>query len=495
MASPRLASHLGARYRAILAYTGLMAALVGGMILSPLVVLFWWPEELSHLGAFLAPGGGLGLAGLLLFFGLRPRPAPVLSLREGSVIVTLGWLLAVVAGALPLMATAGLHFTQAVFVATSGWTTTGLSVVDVEAAPRVTLLYLSNIQLAGGAGFAILMLAAFGGPVGVGLANAEGRDRLLVPHVRRSAELVVAIYAAYNLAGILALRLAGIDWYNAVNHAICSTTTGGYSTRTASIGYWDDPWVEGVICALMILGNLNFLTSYALVTGRFRALAKNGEARLMAFLFPLAIAGLFLGATAAMFPSLGKALRVAIFECVSALTTTGYSTVDYTQWNPTAVWLLVCLMLVGGGVCSTAGAIKQIRVYILYRFLVCEFRRLLLPAGTVLRPSLWQGDRREFLGDGELRQVAAFVFLYLVTYALGVGVLAAHGYSLSASLFEFASALGTVGLSVGLTSATTPPGALWTMTLGMLLGRLEFFVLGLGLAKLMRDAWSVGRGR
>jgi trk system potassium uptake protein TrkH len=149
-------------------------------------------------------------------------------------------------------------------------------------------------------------------------------------------------------------------------------------------------------------------------------------------------------------------------------------------------------MMVGGGVCSTAGGIKQFRVYVLWRTLLWEFRRLLLPRNAVSRPQIWGEDGREAVDDASLRQIGVFVFIYLTLLLFGSALLGVYGFSLSDSLFEFASALGTVGLSVGVTSYTTPPVVLWAETLAMLLGRLEFFVVGIGLMKIYQDGrWMV----
>ena len=122
-----------------------------------------------------------------------------------------------------------------------------------------------------------------------------------------------------------------------------------------------------------------------------------------------------------------------------------------------------------------------------------ELRRLQLPRGAVTEPDVWVGETRRFLKDQELRQIALFAFLYLTTLALGPGILAAYGYPLKESLFEFASALGTVGLCVGVTAADEPQGLLWAETAGMLLGRLEFFVIFLGVSKLLGDLGAMAR--
>ncbi|MBN1221550.1 MAG: TrkH family potassium uptake protein [Anaerolineae bacterium] len=484
----RYSEFLRQRYRAIVGYTGLIGLIIGCLILLPLALLLVYRWETDLAGGFLWPGLTLVIAGGLLWRLVTPRGTVSLSWQEGAVIVVLAWLVAILVGAVPFMVVSGLNFTQAIFEATSGWTTTGLSVIDVTQSAHLVLFYRSVMQLAGGAGLAIITLSALAGPVGAGLSTAEGRSEQLLPHVRRSVNLVLTIYAGYVLVGVLALYLAGMNGFDAVNHAFAALSTGGFSTRAASIGHWDSPVIEAVVVALMLFGTLNFLTAYTLGQRKFKAVARNGELHLAGLLILLGGIVLFLGVTAGLYPTLQKSARVAIFEAVTALSTTGFTTVGYHTWPDLGWFVLVLLMLVGGGTGSTAGGIKQYRIYVLYRGLWWEFRRMFLPSRVVTEPEVWHGEQKQFISDTHLRQVGLFVFLYLVSYFIGSGILTAYGYPLRDSLFEFASTLSTVGLSVGITAAAAPAGVLWAQIMGMFLGRLEFFTIIIGLGKLLADA-------
>lgn len=387
-----------------------------------------------------------------------------------------------------------LSFSRALFESVSGWTTTGLSVVDVTRAGPMILLWRSVIQLAGGAGLAIIMMSAIVGPTGVGISSAEGRSDQLVPQVRQSARLVMIIYTSYAVGGTLAYRMAGMSAFDAVNHAFSAVSTGGFSTHAESIGYWNSIAVEAVSLPLMLLGNLSFVTAWFLWRGRFSTVAKNGEIRLLMVLIPLSAAALFLLTCQAVYPQLEKSIRVAVFESITAITTTGFSTVGYGNWNAFGVSLLIVLMLIGGGTCSTAGGIKQFRVFLMWKLLVWDIRRHLMPRTAVFERPFWEGNRRIFVNDDRVRQVAVFLFLYLAAYVLGVMLLCACGYRLGDAVFEFASALGTVGLSVGVTSAQMPDAALWAEILAMFLGRLEFVVVIVSLLKLGKDARAILAG-
>jgi len=466
---------------------GLILLLTGALMFTPLLVLPWRPEELGQAWAFVLPAACQCSLGLVLWRAFGGRARDALTVQEGGVIVVLGWALVIVFSAWPFTAALGLPFSRAVFESVSGWTTTGLSVVEVTRAGWMILLWRSVIQLAGGAGLAIIMLSAIVGPVGAGVTSAEGRGDQLAPHVRRSARLVLVIYGCYAIAGTVAYWLAGMSFFDALNHSFAAVSTGGFSTRVESIGYWDSAVIEAVTIPLMILGNLSFVTAWLLWRGRPRLVALNGEARLMAVLIPLCAAAVFLLTSRALYPTLEKSLRVALFETVTALTTTGFSTVGYGDWNAFGLMALIVLMIIGGGTCSTAGGVKQFRVYLLWRMLCWEIKRGLVPKSVVLERPLWEGEARVFVDDGRVRQAAVFVFLYLATYMLGVMVLCACGYDLSQALFEFASAMGTVGLSIGVTSAQMPDVALWAETLAMFLGRLELIVVVVSLLKLGVD--------
>ena len=481
-------TYLRQRYGAILSSVGIIFVLSAIVMLTPLLALLAYPGEAVHAPAFVMPAGVLGLAGLVLWRLFRPASGVTLSVQEGGVIVLVGWVVVILFSAWPLVSVLGLSFSRAVFESVSGWTTTGLSVVDVTAAGPMTLLWRSVMQLAGGAGLAIIMMSAIVGPTGVGITSAEGRGDQLVPQVRQSARLVVIIYGCYAVAGTLAYRAAGMSFFDAVNHAFAAVSTGGFGTHPESIGFWDSAAVEAVTVPLMILGNLSFVTAWYLWRGKLRAVTRNGEVRLMAVLLPASAAAVFLFTCRGLYPLLGKSIRVAVFETVSALTTTGFQTVTYGNWNALGVIVLIVLMLIGGGTCSTAGGIKQFRVHLLWKVLVWEIRRSLMPRTAVMERPVWEGDRRIFVDDAAVRRVTVFVFLYLLTYAIGVMILCACGYGLPDSLFEFASAIGTVGLTIGVTSVKMHDAALWAETLAMFLGRLEFIVVFVSILKLAGDA-------
>jgi trk system potassium uptake protein TrkH len=474
-------------YANIIHYTGLILILAGILILSPLLCLFFWPKEMVLAGGFIAPSVVMVSLGVVFWLLFRNKNGQLLDIRQSAVIVVLSWMTVCLFSAWPFMAIQNLNFTQAIFESVSGWTTTGLSVVNVEQSSHLILLWRSIMQWAGGAGLAIIMLATIVGPAGPALGIAEGRSQQLVPQVRQSAKIVMMIYAGYAVIGIVAYKLAGMNIFDAINHTFAAISTGGFSTKTDSIGHWNSLSIEAVTLPLMILGNLNFLTAYLLLHGKIKAVSQNGELRLMLLLVPVCSVALFFLVCISLYTALSKSVRVAVFETVTAITTTGFSTVSYNNWNSFGVLLIIALMLIGGGTCSTAGGIKQYRIYVLYKSIIWEIKGFFLPRNTVTENYIWQGEQKDFISDTRIMQIGTFVFLYLATYVLGSLVIASTSVSLEESLFEFASALGTVGLSVGVTGPQASPVILWTEIFGMFLGRLEFFVIISGVLTIIRD--------
>jgi trk system potassium uptake protein TrkH len=484
----RQRAYLRQRYRALLAYVGELIALIGVLYLVPLLLLVFYPHEAPYAGGFLLAGLPLAIGGVLMWRWLKPKEALTVNVQEAYVIVTIVWLTAIFFGGIPFLMLDGLNFTHAVFESTSGWTTTGLTVVDIENTPRLLLFFRSFIQWVGGAGFAIIAVSAIGVAFASGLSAAEGRNDQLAPHVSNSARIVLRLYLAYAAFGILALRLVGMSWFDAVNHAFAALSTGGFSTRAASIGYYNSAAIEAVIIVLMILGTISFVVAYLILQGRFRLVARNGELRFMGIVWLLAIFLLFMMLMVTVQTSVDRSLRIAIFEVTTALTGAGFQVVNYRAWSDFGWMIMLVVMLMGGGSGSTSGGIKQFRIYILYKAVLWEIKRAFMPRHMVNEPAIWQGEKRFLLDDQQVRQVALFVGLYLGVFLLGSGTFMAYGFGMKESMFEFASALGNVGVTVGVTTPSLPVPLMWFQSAAMLLGRLEFFALIIGVLKIGADA-------
>jgi trk system potassium uptake protein len=484
--------YLKKRYRAILHQTGYVLLIVGVIMLTPLFALIKWPEEIPLIWGFLIPSGLL----LAIGFGLRrffESKEVDLDLREGGVIVVLSWIVVCIASACPFIILEKMNFTQAIFEAVSGWTTTGLSVINFRETSHVILLWRSIMQFAGGAGLAIIMLSAVAGPEGPALSRAEGRAEQLVPNIKQSSKIVLTLYLCYASAGTLAYKVVGLSFFDSINHAFCAVSTGGFSTYPESVRYWDSVAIEAVTLALMILGSLHFATAWGLMHGHVRTVTKSGELRLMAFLIVVAFSLIFIFTTYNAYGSMGLSIRIALFQTVTALTTTGFSTIGYDVWNPIGFFVIILLMIIGGGACSTSGGLKQYRVYSLFKSFVWDMKMTFSPRRTVVHRKVYFGQKEVVADDPFLRSIGTFFFVYLSILAIGTIVILTQGHGPQAALFEFASCLGTAGLSVGITSADASKIVLWTEICGMFIGRLEIFAVVVSIAKIGKDSLDIFR--
>ena len=403
--------------------------------------------------------------------------------------MVLSWVLAIVFCAVPFMMTGNYDFTQAVFECTSGWSTTGLSVVDVTRCPRIFLLYRSIMLFFGGGGLGLVMVSVLSDRHGMRLYSAEGHSDRLLPNLVKSARMIIAIYMGYILSGTLLYMFFGMDWFDGLNHSIAALSTGGFSTKAESIGYYDSLGIELVTIVLMLLGCTNFLAHLFLIRGKLKTFFRYCEVRFM-----LMICGFFTPVMAVLLlyaglsGNVGQGFRDGLFQVVTALTTTGFQTVDsFAAFSSPLLLVMTLLMLVGGGTGSTAGGIKQIRVWIALKSLYWSMRSRISRKRTVYSDSIQKLDGKEFLTARGRLDTLEFIGVYLSVFMLGTMVLCMCGFDIGDSMFEFASALGTVGLSVGITSYDASPAVLWTETAGMFVGRLEIYVVFVAAVQLGRE--------
>jgi trk system potassium uptake protein TrkH len=460
-----------------LSYVGVMTVLVGLIILLPLLVIPFYPDEVAGVGWFAAPGLSAIVAGLLLQVRTHGRPHGQMYKGQDAIVIVLTWLVAMNMCALPFLLSGDYDFTQSVFETMSGLSTTTLTVVDVAAAPHVILMYRSVLLFFGGIGLVLVIVSAVSDSHGMRIYSEEGHTDRLLPNLARSARLIMGLYSVFILCGTLALVAAGMPAFDALNHAIGAVATGGFSTQAASIGAYDSPAIEAIIIVLMLMGATNFALHLQLLRRRFGPFFRDGETR--AFLTSVVVASLLV--TTILFangtcPTLPDSLRVATFQVVSAITTTGYQTVgSFAGWPSAAMLVLVVVMVFGAETNSTGGGIKQWRAALLMRMTGWQVRDLVTHRRCVHSDMVERYGRRTPIDPKTRQSILVYALVYLTVLLLGTFVYALFGYSIEDSLFQFASALGTVGLSVGITSATANPVILWTTTVGMFLGRLEIY--------------------
>ena len=354
--------------------------------------------------------------------------------------------------------------------------------MDVSQTSHIFLFYRSFMQYCGGLGFIMMIVMLLPDKRSMDLFNAEGHPDKLMPNLRKTAQTIFAMYLVFLLVGTAAYTIAGMPLFESICHAMCSLSTGGFSTRLNSIGEYHSLPIEIVTIVLMLIGTTNFAVLLLLVRRKWRQALRVSEVRFLFLLLLIFVPLMALSLSHGLGLGFGEALRQALFNASSALSTTGYATMGYDTWPAFAVGILILLMLIGGGMGSTAGGLKLTRVYLLLRMIGQNLKRKLVPGRLVDTPTYTKAQGKAKIDDTLCSDTLGFVGCYLLLFiagALAMTLTAECG--LTEAMFEFASALGTVGLSIGLTGPATGSATLIVEMIGMIMGRLEIFIVLTGI--------------
>ena len=436
------------------------------------------------LEAFLV-SEGITIAVAVFLMILRARVGHLtLRIREMFLLTNLAWLMVCGFGALPfiLSHTVG-SFTDAVFESVSGVTTTGATVLSgLDMLPMDILLWRSIMQWIGGLGIiamgaAVLPFLSIGGMRLFKTESSDLSDKAL-PRTRRILAQLLLVYGTVSLACALAYWIGGMSPFDAINHAMTTVSTGGFSTHDRSIAHFDSSTIEVIAMFFMLLAAAPFMLYLPLLQGRVKQLADDSQIRSMlaVYAFVAALCLAWLVTTGQFGP--GLALREAIFGVLSIATTTGYVSADYTNWGSFAVVLFFFLTFVGGCSGSTSGGIKIFRFKVAFVMLRETMQRLLHPRATFSR-----NLRDQSLNDEIMASVMAFALTFAVTVGIAATILAALGNDFVTSFSAAATATANVGPGIGdvvgpsQNFAALSDASKWVVSVAMLLGRLEIFTV------------------
>ena len=466
--------------RAILHIVGLIVAAVGvAMAVSGVIALIYSGPDALPLFASAAIAVLIGVAANRLT--ARPKD---LTIRESYLIVTLAWVSAALFGAFPFWFAGVASPLDAFFESISGFTTTGASIFpDPGSLPRGILFWRSLSQWLGGMGIIVLVVAVlpFLGVGGMQLFRAEvpgPTPERLQPRIRQTASILWRVYVGLTATQAVLYMFGGMDWYDAATHAFATMPTGGFSTRTASIGAFTSPYIQYVTVIFMYLAGVNFSLHYRALKGRPHSFLLDEEWRFYTLLLLSALA-IVMGANlmAGTYQSLEGAFRASAFQVVSIGTTTGFATADYVSWPAVAQGVLFFLMFVGGMAGSTGGGIKTMRLWAALKQGVLELRKHLHPRAIVVTRV---GGK--VVQEGVMLNILAFMLLFVASFVIGALLLAALGLDLMTAAGASAAAIGNIGpglAGVGPVEnyAWMPGAGKVILALLMLMGRLEIYTV------------------
>ncbi|MCB0514804.1 MAG: potassium transporter TrkG [Chitinophagales bacterium] len=426
---------------------------------------------------------GLLLLGLFLWKALK-APNSNIRKREGYLIVSVGWLSMSIFGAIPYIVSGAIpSFADAVFETVSGFTTTGASILnDIEALPKGILFWRSLTQWLGGMGIIVLTVAIL--PIlGIGgmelfVAESPGpTSDKLTPRIQETAKRLWAAYVLITGVECLLLWLAGMNFFDAINHSFTTMATGGFSTKQASAGFYS-PLIQYILTFFMFVAGTNFALVYWGLKGKLNKFWKNEE-----FIWYTRITLIFTFIyTFVLYlrqggESLEKIFRDSIFQVVSLITTTGFATADFLLWGNFLIMISLGLMFCGGSAGSTSGSVKIIRHIVTFKACLLEFKRLLHQRAVI--PVLLN---KKAIPSGIVANVLVFVLVYVMIYVVGLLSLSALGIDFATAAGSVATSLGNVGPGLGSTGPSAnffhlSDTAKYILSVLMLIGRLELFTI------------------
>jgi len=460
---------------------GTLLMLLSLNMLLPLGLALWYQDgQALHFFVSMIFVLGVGLLIWLPSYGVRPE----LRTRDGFMVVTLFWIALSALSSLPFVLGPHLSFTDAVFESVSAFTTTGATVMTgLDSMPPSVLFYRQLLQWLGGMGVIVLAVAILPmlGVGGMQLYRAETpgpmKDDKLTPRITQSARALWLIYLALTLAAALGYWLAGMSPFDAISHALSTLSTGGFSTHDASLAYFDSLAIEVVAEVFMLLAAINFSVHFlALVHRDPRIYLGDVEAR--SFLVLVAVAVGVVAVTlwiTGYYPGFGRALRESAFQVISVITSTGYTTADFSLWPLFLPVALIFVSFVGGCAGSTAGGMKVVRFLLLYKQAAQHVRQL-IHSRALLPVKLG----RRVVSDKVAAAVWGFFGVYIFTFALIMIIVLGTGADPVTAFAAVAASINNLGPGLGDVSAnfaSLSPVAKWALAAAMLLGRLEIFTV------------------
>ncbi|MBU2927550.1 TrkH family potassium uptake protein [Winogradskyella psychrotolerans] len=487
-------SRIKLNYKIIFHFFGLLLLFNGGFMLIATLISFIYKDGVTFQ-LFLA-GLVTLLIGVLAMYRTKDHRKEM-NKREGYIVVAFGWIVMSLTGTLPYLATEAIpSFTDAFFETISGYTTTGASILnDIEVIPEGVLFWRSTTHWIGGMGIIVLAIAILPllGVGGMQLFAAEApgpsADKLH-PRITDTAKRLWLIYVGYTAAETILLQIAGMSFFDAINHALSTVSTGGFSTKNASVAYWNDnPAIQYIIIFFMFLAGTNFVLSYYLFKGKISKVLKDEEFTLyfkFIIIFTLISAVLIyfradISQSTIVHPMvLGEAesaLRHALFQVLTVITTTGFISADYTLWTPFLTVFFFGMMFLGGSAGSTSGGVKVMRQLILIKNSFLEFKRALHPNAII--PVRYNGRS---VSKDIVFNVLGFFILYMLSFIVGALVFSMFEIDFTSAVGLSASSLGNVGPALGdfgpvNNYAALPPLGKWWASFLMLIGRLELFTV------------------
>ncbi len=467
--------------RPILLAHGVLLSLLAAVMLLPMLLDLAVGNE--DWKVFAASFFITGFSGGILFLTNRGYRG-TLNIRQAFIFTTSTYVLLIIFAALPLyLSSDAIDVTDAFFESASGLTTTGSTVLSgLDAMPPGILLWRSLLNMMGGIGIVVLALAVL--PMlrigGMQLFRTESSDtnEKSLPRTTQIASAIAMVFLVLTAICALCYRMAGMSGFDAINHAMSTVATGGFSTHDASFAFFDNPLIEWIAVIFMMSGAVPLILYFQMVKGKPLVILRNTQVQWLIVLIAASVAMMVIWLVMMQDMRAMLALRQVTFNIVSVVTTTGFASTDYMQWGIFPVVLFFMLTVVGGCTGSTSGGIKIFRLQILYYTTTAQIKRLIQPHGVFV--PRYNGKP---ISEEVAASVMTFIVLFGISFTVIAMVLSLYGLDFLTCMSAAAQALANVGPGLGDVIgpagnyATFPDGAKWLLSFAMIMGRLELFTV------------------
>jgi len=450
-------------------------------MLIPFFTQFIYGEENN---TFLSSALVTAFIGILLVF-TNLEENKKLNLQQAFLLTTLSWLSIAIFGCIPfLLSDLNLSFVDSFFESMSGITTTGSTIITyLDNTPKSILIWRAILQWLGGIGIIVMAITML--PLlnigGMQLFRVESSDTTekILPRTREVTLIISLIYLVLTFVCGIAYWLIGMNIFDSIAHSMTTIATGGFSTYSSSIGYFQNPKIEIISIIFIILGSIPFIAYLKFVKGDKKIFLKDNQIKGLVYILIISILLMFLYLMLSNKEhSFLENLRISTFNVVSILSGTGYVTSDFSMWGKFPLIFFLFLMFIGGCAGSTTCGIKIFRFQILGSFIINQIKKLVYPHGVF---SIKYNNEK--ISNKFIYSIITFVFLYFFIFFILTTLLSINGLDFITALSGSASAISNVGPGLG--DVIGPDGnysnlpnfSKLSLSLGMLLGRLELFAV------------------
>ena len=468
-------------YKTVFFAIGVLLVILGAFMLIPFFVQFIYDEKNN---TFLLSALVTAFIGTLLVL-TNLEENKKLNLQQAFLLTTLSWLGIAIFGCLPfLLSNLNLSFVDAFFESMSGITTTGSTIItNLDDAPKSILIWRAILQWLGGIGvivmaITILPLLNIGGMQLFRMESSDTAEKIL-PKTREITLIISIIYLALTFTCGISYWAVGMNIFDSIAHSMTTIATGGFSTYSGSIGHFQNPRIEIIAIIFIVLGSIPFIAYLKFVKGDKKIFLKDAQIKGLIYILIISILLMFLYLMLSNKEySFSENLRISTFNVVSVLSGTGYVTADFSSWGNFPLIFFLFLMFIGGCAGSTTCGIKIFRFQILGHFIINQIKKLVYPHGVF---SIKYNNEK--INDTFIYSIITFIFLYFFIFFILAALLSVNGLDFITAISGSASAISNVGPGLG--NVIGPNGnfsdlpnfSKLSLSLGMLLGRLELFAV------------------